>query len=417
MSLSEAGCQVSAVCPSHNGLRNTSVVQRVFSYRGLRPLKSLTAAIEAVNPDIIVPCCDRSVGHLHELYEQSKLGGAGATALSSVIERSLGSPASYLAVSSRFDLLALAREEGVRVPDTTRLNEAEEFANWRAQARWPWVLKADGTWGGGGVRVVHSSHEFEPRLRELERIFGLGRALKRLLVNRDSFWLLPWLKNSRPTLVAQEYISGRPANCAVFCWRGRVLAGFAVEVVSSDGETGPANIVRVVESREMMFAAERIASRLELSGFFGLDFVAEHGSGAAYLIEMNPRATPLCHLRLGTGRDMAEALERQFTGGDPADTQPVTLKRMIAYFPEASDSQLLADCFYDIPNTEPELVKELLDPWPNRTLVFQLFHRFTRKPVSATKLVEPVLVPLHSAGDLGTPDPANLESEALKRAP
>src|ERR1700753_164167 len=66
--LADSGCEVSAISPFPNhALMKTSAVRRVFRYSALRPLDSLRAAIEAFDPDIIVPSCDRSVAHLHEL--------------------------------------------------------------------------------------------------------------------------------------------------------------------------------------------------------------------------------------------------------------------------------------------------------------------------------------------------------------
>jgi hypothetical protein len=142
--------------------------------------------------------------------------------------------------------------------------------------------------------------------------------------------------------------------------------------------------VRVVDNAEMMSAAERIASRLGLSGFFGLDFMIEDGSGAAYLIEMNPRTTPLCHLRLGKGRDMAGALSAQLAGQPLLEALPITQNEMIAYFPQAwnGDRDVLQSCFQDIPQGEPDLVQELLHPWPDRTLLFRLFNHIKRKTIS-----------------------------------
>ncbi len=93
-----------------------------------------------------------------------------------------------------------------------------------------------------------------------------------------------------------------------------MLAGIAVEVVSSKGPTGPACVVRVVDNPEMLRCAEQIGRMLGISGFFGLDFVLEAGTGAAYMLEMNPRATPLCHLQMGTGRDVISALWAQASG-------------------------------------------------------------------------------------------------------
>jgi carbamoylphosphate synthase large subunit len=374
ISLSEAGCEVSAVCPKPgHALLKTRAVRRTFHYSGIRPLESLTAAIKATQPDVVVPCCDRGAGHLHELYARARSREGAESNLAALIERSLGPRESHSTVSSRYDLLALAREEGVRVPNTGRVNTQQELESWQATESFPWVLKADGTWGGGGVKIIHAADEVQEYSAQLARMFRTGRALKRLIVNRDSFWLRSWWKKSLPAVVAQSYIPGRPANCAVVCWKGKVLAGFGVEVVTSEGSTGPASVVRVVANPEMMFAAERIASRLGLSGFFGLDFMIADGTGDSYLIEMNPRVTPLCHLRLGKGRDMPGALWAQVAGQISPETPPATENPMIAYFPEARDSALLKSCFYDIPQDEPELVNELLRPWPNRTFLFRFF--------------------------------------------
>jgi carbamoylphosphate synthase large subunit len=382
--LSEAGCQVSAICPTPgHPLMKTRAVQRTFHYSGLHPLKSLAAAIKAVDPDIIVPSCDRGVRHLHELHAQAESYETGETKMAALIERSLGSPASYSIVSSRYDLVTLAREEGVRVPNTSRADTPEELESWRAQESFPWVLKADGTWGGGGVMIVKTPDQIEQSFKQLGRMFRLGRAVKRLVVNRDSFWLRPWWNRSPHPFTVQSYIHGRPANCAVVCWQGRVLAGIGVEVVCSEGATGPASVVRVVDNPEMKFAAERLACRLGLSGFFGLDFIIEEGSGRAYAIEMNPRTTPLSHLRLGKGRDMASALWAQLANQPVPEAEPVTRNEMIAYFPEACDGELSRHCFEDVPQGEPELIQELLEPWPNRTLLYRLFDRLNRKPISA----------------------------------
>jgi hypothetical protein len=380
IAVSQAGCQVSAACamPGH-ALLKTRAVHRTFRYSGLRPLESLTAAIEAVEPEVVIPCCDRSVGHLHELYARAQSQGAAGSKMAALIERSLGSPSSYPTVSSRYGLLALAREEGIRVPSTMRVNTPEELADWQEREAFPWVLKADGTWGGGGVKIVRTRDEIQKSLAQLARMFGFGRVIKRLLVNRDPFWLRSWWNRCQHAVIAQSYIEGHAANCAVVCWKGRVLAGIAVEVVSSDGLTGPASVVRIVNNPEMMFAAERIAARLGLSGLFGLDFMIDARSGAAYLIEMNPRSTPLCHLRLGHKRDMAGALWAQLAGQPDPEAPSVTQNDMIAYFPQAwnSKSELLESSFQDIPLEEPELIQELRRPWPDCTLLFRLCTRQT----------------------------------------
>jgi hypothetical protein len=386
IALAEAGCQVSAICPAPgHALMKTRAVQRTFRYSGIRPLQSLAAAIEAVTPDLVIPASDRGVEHLHELYARAISRGEAGSTTAELIERSLGLPASYSIVTSRHDLLAVAREEGIRVPNTSRLSVLEDLSCWQEGQLFPCVLKADGTWGGGGVRVVDSPEQAKQSFAQLSQMSRFSRAAKRFVVNRDPFWLRPWWQQSKRDVIVQSYIYGRPANCAVVCWKGRVLATICVEVIRSEGSTGPASVVRIVDNVEMKMAADKIAFRMELSGFFGLDFMIEEGTNAAYLIEMNPRATPPCHLRLGKGRDLAGALWAQLSDQPLPEHSPVTEDTLIAYFPQASrdNRDTPAGCFNDVPKGEPELVNELLNPFPDRTLLFRLVQRFTRMPIPA----------------------------------
>jgi hypothetical protein len=378
--LAKAGCRVSAVCPTRgHPLLATRVVQETFPYSGLRPLESLVAAVEAIDPQIIIPCDDRGVQHLHELYARARGQGASGRGVANLIEYSLGSAESYPIVSARCDFLKIAAEEGVRIPDTKLLKKVDDLESWHAEHGFPWVLKGDGTFGGKGVRIAHTPAQAENFFWEITRMFGAPRAVKRAIVNRDLFWLRPWWNDYRPTISVQSYIQGCPANCAFVCWKGEVLAGIGVEVVSSEGLTGPAVVVRVVDNPEMMLAAERVARRLRLSGFFGLDFMIEDGSGATYMIEMNPRCTPLSHLQLGTGRDMIEALCAQLSGRPVREMPSVTQNDMIAYFPQAwhRKSELLQSSFQDIPRGEPDLVQDLLRPWPERSLLYRAASKIT----------------------------------------
>lgn len=296
-----------------------------------------------------------------------------------LIERSLGVPGSHPIVASRYDLLALAREEGVLTPDTARINNQADLDSWSVHQPYPWVLKADGTWGGGGVRVIRSMEDAQSSLHQLEQMSRFTRSIKRLFVNRDAFWLREWWVGAQRSIVAQSYIYGRPANCGAFCWMGKVLAIIAVEVVHADGATGPASIVSVVDNPDMTRAAERIAARLGLSGFFGLDFMIEDGTKQVYLIEMNPRLAPPSHIRLGKGRDLAAALWAQLAGQPSVNARSVTQNNLIAYFPQGSeDGKAFGNsCFHDIPQGESELVAELLNPFPDRTFLFRAIKRLT----------------------------------------
>jgi predicted ATP-grasp superfamily ATP-dependent carboligase len=375
ISLSRTGCEVSALCLSHDQpLLKTDAVHQVFPYSGIRPLESLSAAIQSSCPHLIVPCDDRAVQHLHELHKSRP-----NDAVAALIERSLGPPNSYAIVTDRYGLLKVARDQGLRVADTSIINTAEELSAWCDREPFPWVLKADNTFAGSGVRIASSLLQARHYFSELRQLFKARNALKRLIIDGDPFWLRPWWNRCQPTVVIQRFIQGTPANCAVVCWEGRILAGISVSVLLTDGPNKPATIVRVVKNREMMLAAERIAVRLHLSGFFGLDFIVDNLTGAPYLIEMNPRCAPPCHLALGHGHDLAEALSAQLSGEQIRVFPAVTTNDTIAYFPGAwqSESELFKSSFHDMPQGEPKLVEELLRASRQQSL-FRRAERYLR---------------------------------------
>jgi hypothetical protein len=181
----------------------------------------------------------------------------------------------------------------------------------------------------------------------------------------------------------------------IACWRGEVLASVTVEVLSSQGPTGAATVVRLIRHTEIEEASRKLAGRLALTGFYGLDFILQRKnrggarSDSAYLIEMNPRCTQLGHLRLQGQEDLAGVLIARLrhdaapsardSAGDVAEGD------IIAFFPQAlfsnPASPYLHGGHHDVPWEAPQLVRELLlEEWPNRRLAARAYHLF-RKPV------------------------------------
>lgn len=363
--LLRAGHAVSIVCCDDHPSEKIRGAHDTFLYSCFRPLRSLAKAIEATQPDLIIPCDDLSVLHLHRLYASEQARSASRVDIPGLIVRSLGAPESYPIVDSRHLLLNVAREEGIRVPETIPLSDVKGLAEQLAHSPYPWVLKSGGSSGGNGVRMAATLAEAQTYFTELRRSPGLLRFIKRITIDKDAFAPARWWDVIRygPDIVAQQFVAGRPANCAVLCSEGEILAGIGCEDVSDQPSLAPANVVRLVDHPDMMDAAAKIARRLRLSGFFGLDFIFEEGTGSAFLIEMNPRCTQHCHLRLGEGRDMIGALTARLKGTQSLPlSSPITQNNLIAYFPRAliMGSHLLPSCYHDAPLNEPELVGELL---------------------------------------------------------
>jgi len=359
------------VCPPGHPLRFVTGMEAIYPYRGLDSLGSLRSAILAATPDLIVPCDDGVVWQLHELH-------ARHAELQPLIERSLGAKEAYPRIHSRGAFLRAAAQLGIRVPLTEDVASEADLASWCVDA--PAVLKLDGTWGGSGVAIVRSKDEAISAFRRLSQPMGAGVAWKRWLINHDPLALWSWRKRETPSVTVQQYIPGRPANTMFACWQGELLGMVTVEVLTAQGATGAATVVRLMHNDEIEQAARLLAREFHLSGFHGLDFVMD-GAGAAYLIELNPRCTQLGHLRLPGQGDLAGAMSAKLASRETQEPQDCIEGDTVAFFPQTFNwnpqSAYLRRGYHDVPWEEPALLRELLrDSWPERQLLTRIYHYF-----------------------------------------
>jgi predicted ATP-grasp superfamily ATP-dependent carboligase len=365
------GCDVSALCPPGHPLRFVTGIGSIYSYQGLAPMGLLRDAIRAAQPTLIVPCDDIAVWQLHALH-------ANEPDLRPLIELSLGAAEAYPAIQQRGEVLRIAQSLGIRVPLTQTLNSAEELKDWKFDK--PAVLKLDGTWGGEGVTIVRSLTEATQGFHSAWNGTKAWRAWKRFLINHYFFALWAWQRQKTSKMTIQKFIPGRPATTMFACWRGEVLASSTVEVLHSQAPTGAANVVQVLKNNEIEDAVRLLAWKLQLSGFHGMDFVLEQDTDAAYLVELNPRATQLGHLNLSAQGDLAGVIARKLKNEAPARiaSQNQIQNNAIAFFPYACKSNpgsvYLHQGYHDVPWDEPALMRELMcDPWPDRQWQSRIF--------------------------------------------
>ncbi len=368
------GCAISVVCPPGHPLRYITGVGAIYNYRGFASIHSLKAAIRAAQPSIIVPCDDGTVWQLHALH-------ATESDLRPLIELSLGSANAYRTIQQRGEVLRVAAELGIRVPLTQTVNSMDDLKGWCQDG--PAVLKIDGTWGGEGVAIVRSPQE---AIQGYQAACGATRASlawKRFLINRHPVALWSWRRRRSSKITIQEFIPGQPATTMFACWRGEVLAQSTVEVIASQGVTGAATVVRPLEHKGIEDAARLLAQKFQLSGFHGLDFILEKGSGAAYMIELNPRSTQLGHLNLSSHGDLAGVIAARLRNEPAYPVAPEDRIQgdSIALFPHAFKSNprsvYLRQGYHDVPWEEPALVRELVgDSWPDRQWLSRIYHYF-----------------------------------------
>jgi hypothetical protein len=168
-------------------MRTTRVVPKPRIYHGLAPLMSFADAISATKPDLIVSGDDLATRHLHHLYQRESKRGRSGRPICELIERSLGAPESFGIVYARTAFIQLAREQGIRAPETEVIGSIADLKRRIARTGLPVVLKTDGTSGGDGVRVVHTTEEAELHLMRY-------RLLRSLRARRNERW---WTRTKR----------------------------------------------------------------------------------------------------------------------------------------------------------------------------------------------------------------------------
>ncbi len=371
IALSRHGWELEAVCPDDHPFFFVSKIKRCYPYRCINSLRSLLEAVTSSHADLLIPCDDGAVCQLHELHESRP-------ELRPLIERSLGEAAGYSVLTSRAKLTELAESLDIRTPVTQSVVDKSCLREWFQGEGSSAVLKRDGTFGGKGVRIVHSLADAEQAWASLSRPANVVGAALRWLAIRDP--LVFWdLRRHPPETVLQRLIVGQPANIMFVCREGEVLAEVTVEVLSTEGVTGAALAVRVIHNQEIRSAADKIASSLKLSGFHGLDFIIEAGTGRAYLIEMNPRCTQLGHLPIAGQGDLAGFLCSDPLGMRSEDRSGIS-EEIITFFPRCSSSLQrpvsAQDIYVDTPWEEPLLLQELTRcDWRERRWMGRFYYR------------------------------------------
>jgi ATP-grasp domain len=382
LALTKCGFDIASVAPPDHAMRRVrSVAVHYPCSRYADLTRPVADAIGDWQPDIVIPCDDPSLACLHELHGRAvKLGGGELEALAALIERSLGGAAGFSIARNKSEFVAFATALGVAVPETTVLRDRDDLRLRLSRGKFPCVLKVDGSWGGLGVRVLRSRRDSELAFAELVSLSSWHSMAKRMVKSLSFGPIRQWRSAGKPRITLQDHVEGRPANRAIVCWKGEVLAGLSVEALQTASETGPATVVRVIDHCGIAEVAARIAGRLGLSGFIGFDFILQD-SGRAVLIEMNSRPTPICHLALSEATDLVGAFAAKVTGRPRRSLHETLAYEVIALFPQElwrdPDSSYLGASYHDVPWEEPEFVSAYVLPVPSDQAMW--FSRLKRR--------------------------------------
>jgi hypothetical protein len=370
LALADGGFDVAVAAPADHGTRNLNLPAIVAHY-DCAPEPGATSAIakaiEAWSPDLVIPGDDLALASLHELSARAARGeGKKPRRLLKLIARSLGDHRSFIVARKKSALVDFARAEGLLVPDTTVIRDLDDLRSQLAARPLPQVLKLDGYSGGVGVRIVRSMRDGERGFLDLIAISAWPAAIRQAGARLSVGPIVRRWRREIPTITVQRFVPGRPANRAVACWNGEILAGISVEALQTIDETGPATVVRIIENREMDEAVAHLVRRLALSGLVGFDFILDSMTGRPVLIEMNSRPTPVCHLFFDEATDLIGSLCAKLAGPKRQKMGRSARRDIIAFFPQEfwrdPCSEYLQTSYHDVPWHEPAFVAAYARP-------------------------------------------------------
>ena len=368
MALHSMGCRVELMSPKGHPALATDAIAAHHSYWPTLPLAGLRRALGASRPELLLLADELSSLLVEELSRWAAATDSGeGEATLHLLRRSFGDLDCLSLTRSRMALLTAAETAGVAIPLTAPLRESADLRRVAAEMPGPWMLKADSTWGGFGVRKVERADRLGSTWKRLQQPLGLLQSLKRGWKGKEWGHLHLWLRGADRDVIAQSFVQGRERTGMAICSNGRVLAAVCLQVEQISYANGPASKLRVVEDPAMLDAMERVTAAVGISGFCGFDFMLDAATDEPQLIEMNMRPTQLAHLPLGAGRDLCATLARELLGlGDVADRPAPASAGLIATFPQhmLSDpgGSRLGDAFHDVPWSAPRLVRRAVAP-------------------------------------------------------
>jgi len=360
--LARVGFVVGSISPFRSYIRQTRAVHRHYTYQPWAPANSIIRAIEDWSPDFLVCTDDEAVKILHDIHFRAANGPvvARSAKLIKLIETSLGNPEGFEFSRKKSKLLLFAKSLGVPCPLTVAISNRDVDSQLDA-VTYPILVKGDGSYAGKSVRIVEDARQARRVICEFQLPHNWPTPLRAFVARFFPRSIVKWIRSEPPAVCIQDFIGGSVANRAVACWEGEVLAGISVRVHESIYPFGAAALVETIDAPEMTDIANVLVKRLNLSGIIGFDFILD-SANHAWLIEMNPRVTPVSYLCRST--NLSAALFSKVAGIHFRSQSSDVQGKLIALFPQelqrCPHSEFISLGCDDVPWEEPELVLTLL---------------------------------------------------------
>lgn len=197
---------------------------------------------------------------------------------------------------NKWEILSVANEAGVPVPESYKPESLADAANYAKQCKYPKVIKTQIGNSAKGVFVVNDSKEFVSRYE----------------------WLINEYHIQPPKFpIAQEYVNGTGYGVCLLYNHGKFRASFCERYIRcKDGDVGTSVFRESVDVPLLVNYSRALMDHLGWHGVAHLDFIMDEETGKAALIEINPRFWGALDLAVRSGVDFPWLLYRMLVDGD-----------------------------------------------------------------------------------------------------
>ncbi len=362
--LKDQGFNVICLCDSKSYLAKSQFIDRLYVYNSMSQFRTQLIKIMKSNEiDFIIPGCDKTVSYFNDIIKRKRISFFLLAKLKKLIIKSCNTKDAYEILSNKSKLQNLAVSLNILTPRNIICNTKSDLLQNITTRNFPIVLKKDFGVAGDGVRICNNANEVELAFNDLKsNLYSPSLGYKLKVITSNLLALPVDSKNSG--LSVQDYIEGIPVMHGVFASRGKVLSSITLlKITCYPTKTSPSSVVQVIKHKTISESCERIIAKTNVSGFLSFDFILDD-KNQAYLLECNPRPTPVSHLSHLCGGNLCAMLKVHFgIETEEINPYPELQYEYIALFPNElkrdPESKFLKEGYHDIPFEDREILKSL----------------------------------------------------------
>jgi len=303
--------------------------------------------------DLMIPGCDFTVNYFCQIVQNRSWFQTSLVNLKDLIKQSWNNVGAYGLLGEKTSLQKIAVKDNIPNPRNMHFNSKIDVLEEVKNRKFPIVLKKDFGVAGLGVRICYSYDEVNQALKTVTFNFFVKNVIYKVKSLLKRTIALPYCYENFGISV-QDYIVGTPCMHLVLASRGEVLSSITLlKVECQPQKTSPSSVVKAIRHSKISDDCVRIIKEMEVTGFLSFDFILDDNN-IAFLLECNPRPTPVTHLSHLCGGNLCAMLKKHFMIDDGnLVPYPDIVYEYIALFPNElkrdPNSEYLTKAYHDVP--------------------------------------------------------------------